>query len=70
MASRSLKEEGRAIGSSKPLVPKRAAGLILDSPRLHGKDVSVSMLRLCDQGYKRGCQADGPRGAMVDRDSA
>jgi hypothetical protein len=54
MASRSLKEEGSAIETSKPLVPKRAAGLILDSPRLEGKDVSGNMPRLCDQDYKRG----------------
>jgi hypothetical protein len=33
-------------GTGKPLVPKRATGLILDSTRLDGKDVSGITLEL------------------------
>jgi hypothetical protein len=62
MASRSLKEEGSAIETSKPLVPKHAAGLILDGLRKEGKGVSGSVPRLCCRGYKRGSlKRTGPR---------
>jgi len=54
MASRSLKEEGSGRGTSKPPVPKRAAGLILAALRRERKGVSGSVPRLCCRGYKRG----------------